>query len=63
MPLFTVHVEQIDRFSKSYVVEAPSAGEVEQIFRQEYPDLDLAVESNALDDTEQTLRVDETEQQ
>ena len=63
MPLFTIHVEQVDRFSKSYVVEAPSAGEAEQVFRQEYPDLDLAVESNAFDDTEQTLRVDDTEPQ
>lgn len=62
MPLFTFHVEQIDRFSKSYVVEASSAGEAEQVFRDEYPDLDLAVESNAFDDTDQTLRVDETEQ-
>jgi hypothetical protein len=63
MPLFTIHVEQVDRFSKSYVVEAPSADQAEQVLRQEYPDLDLAVESNALDDTEQTLRVDETKPQ
>lgn len=62
MPLFTIHVEQIDRFSKSYAVEAPSAGVAEQVFRQEHPDLDLAVERNAFDDTDQTLRVDETEQ-
>ena len=63
MPLFRIHVEQVDRFSKSYVVEAPSAGEAERVFGHEYPDLDLAVESNALDDTEQTLRVDEAERQ
>lgn len=63
MALFTVHVEQIDRFSKSYLVEAPSAGEAERVFRQEHPDLDLAVESNTLDDTEQTVRIDETERQ
>jgi hypothetical protein len=63
MPLFTIHVEQVDRFSKAYVVDAASAGEAEQAFRDEYPDLDLAVESNALDDTEQTLRVDRTEPQ
>lgn len=63
MPLFTIHVEQVDRFSKSYVIKAPSAGEAEEVFRQQYPDLDLAVESNALDDTEQTLRVDEKEGQ
>lgn len=63
MPRFTIHVEQVDRFSKSYVVEAWSADEAEQVFRQEYPDLDLAVESNAFDDTEQTLRVEPTESQ
>lgn len=63
MPLFMIHVEQVDKFSKSYVVEAPSAGEAEEVFRQEYPDLDLAVESNAFDDTEQTVRVEETEPQ
>lgn len=59
MGTYEVLVEQVDKFSKSFTVEASSPDEAERLFHEEYPDLDLATASNALDDCDQTITVKE----